>query len=265
MTLITFVFRNLRTPKTWLDKCLKCPVSEDLSTSNMGNVPKHNWNLHHSTFIIFNDHSQVKFVWESAFSSAANVLTSSTNIVTCKILVLLVNTLAADERYPVLNGNNLGIPIQMQLSQKQKTFLQALVDFWKFILNFKSFEKKLTLTDIVFSKLRTPKTESDKFLKSAVSEDPWTSNMVNVPKYCWNLRHSTFKIFTDYCQVNWVGKGLFKWHARSSLFLLTHWLPMKGILFLKTQFNDTNSDAIISETKHFFSIFSFILEIYIKF
>ena len=40
---------------------------------------------------------------------------------------------------------------------------------------------------------------------------------------------------------------------------------MKGILFLKTQFNDTNSDAVISETKHFFSIFSFILEIYIKF
>ena len=30
----------------------------------------------------------------------------------------------------------------MQLSQKQKTFLKVLADFWKFILNFKCFEKK---------------------------------------------------------------------------------------------------------------------------
>ena len=41
---------------------------------------------------------------------------------TCQILGLLVNTLAADEKYPVLNRDNLTIPIQMQLSQKQKTF-----------------------------------------------------------------------------------------------------------------------------------------------
>ena len=41
MTLIDFVFPKLRPPKTWSDKCLKSPVSEDLSTSNMMNVPKH--------------------------------------------------------------------------------------------------------------------------------------------------------------------------------------------------------------------------------
>ena len=35
MTLIDFVFPKLRTLKTWLDKCLKGPVSEDHSTSNM--------------------------------------------------------------------------------------------------------------------------------------------------------------------------------------------------------------------------------------
>ena len=32
---------------------------------------------------------------------------------TCQILRLLVNTLAADETYPVLNRDNLTIPIQM--------------------------------------------------------------------------------------------------------------------------------------------------------
>ena len=39
-TLIADVFLNLRTPKTWLDKCLKSPVSEDPSTSNMVNGTK---------------------------------------------------------------------------------------------------------------------------------------------------------------------------------------------------------------------------------
>ena len=34
------------------------------------------------------------------------------------VLGLLKNTLAADEKYPVLNRNNLMTPIQMQLSEK---------------------------------------------------------------------------------------------------------------------------------------------------
>ena len=40
--------------------------------------------------------------------------------ITCKILGLLVNKLAADDKYPVLHRDTLTIPIQMQLSQKQK-------------------------------------------------------------------------------------------------------------------------------------------------
>ena len=63
-------------------------------------------------------------------------------LLTCQILGLLVNTLAADEKYPVLNRDNLTIPIQMQLSQKQKTFAQFLAEFFKFISNFKIFEMK---------------------------------------------------------------------------------------------------------------------------
>ena len=41
---------------------------------------------------------------------------------TCQILGLIVNILAADERYPVRNRDNLKIAIQMQLSRKQKNF-----------------------------------------------------------------------------------------------------------------------------------------------
>ena len=63
-------------------------------------------------------------------------------LLTCQILVLLVNTLDVDERYPVLNRDNLTIPIQMILSQKEKTFSQSLAAFLKYKLNFKHFEKK---------------------------------------------------------------------------------------------------------------------------
>ena len=55
---------------------------------------------------------------------------------------LLINTLAADEKYPVLNTDNLTIPIHMQLSQKQKTFSWFIAAFLKSRLNFEHFEKK---------------------------------------------------------------------------------------------------------------------------
>ena len=71
---------------------------------------------------------------------------------------LLVNTLAADEKYPVLNRDSLTIPIQMQLSQKQKYFSQFFAAILKRRLNFKQFEYKDDPHTFVFSKLRTPKT-----------------------------------------------------------------------------------------------------------
>ena len=49
----------------------------------------------------------------------------------CRILGLLVNSLAADEKYPILNTDNLAIPIQMQLSQQKKRFPDFLLHFRK--------------------------------------------------------------------------------------------------------------------------------------
>ena len=105
-------------------------------------------------------------------------------LLTCEILGLLVNILAADEKYPVLNRDNLTISVQMQLCEKQKPFSHLFSAFLKYSLNFKYCEKKMTIIDFAFSKLRTPKTYSDKCLKSPVSEDALISNMVNVPKHC---------------------------------------------------------------------------------
>ena len=46
----------------------------------------------------------------------------SLSLIDCVILGLLVNTFTADDKYPVLYRENVTMPTQMQLSQKQKTF-----------------------------------------------------------------------------------------------------------------------------------------------
>ena len=48
-------FPNYGLQKTWLEICLKSPVSEDPSTGNMVNGWKHCCNLNNITFTIFID------------------------------------------------------------------------------------------------------------------------------------------------------------------------------------------------------------------
>ena len=81
-------------------------------------------------------------LYHNHLSLARNFCLKKCLLLTCQILGLLVNTLAADEKYPVLNRNNLTIPIQMQLSEKKKTFYQFFAAFLKSRLNFKHFGKK---------------------------------------------------------------------------------------------------------------------------
>ena len=54
-------------------------------------------------------------------------------LVLCKILGLFVNTLIADDKYSLLNRDNLMQPIQILVPQKQKTFSQILSTFLKTI------------------------------------------------------------------------------------------------------------------------------------
>ena len=65
------------------------------------------------------------------WSMATKFCSKMSLLLTCKILGLLVNTLATDEMYLVLNRDNLTIIIQMQLYQKQKKFSQFSAAFLK--------------------------------------------------------------------------------------------------------------------------------------
>ena len=74
-----------------------------------------------------------------------------------KILGLFVNTLSEDDRYCILYKDNLLQPIQILLSQKQKTFSQFFSAFLKSTLNSEHFQKKINLIADVFPKLPSAK------------------------------------------------------------------------------------------------------------
>ena len=82
-------------------------------------------------------------------------------LLTCEILRHLVKTLDTDEKYLVLNKYNLRIPIQIQISQKQKGFSQFFAAFLKFTLNFEYFEQKDDPHSFCISEI----TESEKVVR----------------------------------------------------------------------------------------------------
>ena len=58
------------------------------------------------------------------------------------------------------------------------------------------FKKKKWLSKpIYFRNYLLRKTWLDKCLKSLVSEEPLTTNIVNRPKHCWNLNESIYNIY----------------------------------------------------------------------
>ena len=75
----------------------------------------------------------------------------------CKNLRLFVKIVTTDDKYSPLNRDNLTEPIQIQLSQKRKTFSQFFSAVLKSRLNFEYFAKKMTVIANIFLKSRTPK------------------------------------------------------------------------------------------------------------
>ena len=60
----------------------------------------------------------------------------------CKMSRLFVKTLTPDGKYFLLNRDKLTQPIEILLSEKQKTFSEFLSSFLKSTLNFENFRKK---------------------------------------------------------------------------------------------------------------------------
>ena len=88
----------------------------------------------------------LKSAWEHLYSihwSLPSQLSWTMSLLfTWQMLGMFFNTLAADEKYPLLKRDNLTVPIQMQLSQKHKTFSEFFTAFSKSRWNFEHFEKE---------------------------------------------------------------------------------------------------------------------------
>ena len=207
MMLIDSVISKLRTAKTYSDKCLKRPGWEIPLKNNMVNVQKHCWNLHNNTFILFIGHLQVTGVRKSLSYWHA------------KSWDCFLTQWLPIKRILLLNKDNLTIPIQMQLSQKQKLFSELFATFLKSTINFKYFEKRIwSLSILYFRNYGLRKRGEINVLKIPVSEDPSRSNMVNVPKHCSNLHHSFF------FHIHWPLPSQLSWKTSLLLTCQIFWL-----------------------------------------
>ena len=110
-------------------------------------------------------------------------------LVLCKILRLFVKTLTDDDKYSLLYRDNFTQPIQILLSQKQKTFSQFFSPFLKCLLNFEHFQKK----DSPHSRCISLITISEKGDQINVCKIPFKSSL---PRKTWQKGQKTVEIYT---------------------------------------------------------------------
>ena len=130
MTLIAEVFRKLRSPKNKI-------WSMSIKSRLKGSFKKQHGKCAQTL---------LKFAWQNLYHIYWSLWRQLTFkkflLVICKISRLFPNTLSADGKYSLFNRDNLTQPIQMQLSQKQKTFSHFFAAILKSSLNFEHFFKK---------------------------------------------------------------------------------------------------------------------------
>ena len=141
---------------------------------------------------------------------------------TWKFFRPFLHTLIANDKYSLNSKDKWMQTIQMHLSQKQNIFSQFYSAFFESALNFEHLKnKKWPLELMYFRNYRPWKTCLDKCLKTPVSEDVSTGDMVNSPKHWFNLNESACIILSDNCEGNWVVKvtlrhlkilHTFSWH-----------------------------------------------------
>ena len=90
-------------------------------------------------------------------SFSVNLIWKMSYLELCEKLGVVVNTLTADDKYPVEDWQNLPLSIQTQLFEKRKTFSESFVPFPKSKSNFKHLKKKIIVIATAFPKLRTVK------------------------------------------------------------------------------------------------------------
>ena len=154
----------------------------------------------------------VKSAWECFYyifwSLWGKIIWKITPLVICEILGVFVNTLVVDGKHPLWNFENLLLPIQMQLSKKQETFLHFFVSFQEFTSSFKHFKKKVIVIANVFLKLQSVKNSVRPLSKKPSLRTPFDSQhgkgFQTLVESAWEQFYHLF----HHSERNWFGKGL---------------------------------------------------------
>ena len=80
--------------------------------------------------------------------------------------------------------------------------------------------------------------------------------MGNVPKHCLNINDKTFTIYIDLSEGYSGWKSLSEWYGKSEDYLLTHWVPIIGTLFLTEAIYFQHFKKQLSQTRKILSDFS---------
>ena len=123
-------FRNYRPRKTLVDQCLKSLVSRDPSK-------KQHCKCTHTLL-----KCQGQLLYHIYWSLLRQLSYKKSLLLICKISRLFPNTLSSDGKYSLFKRDNLTQPIQMQLSRKEKIFLNFFVHFWYLIEILNISQKK---------------------------------------------------------------------------------------------------------------------------
>ena len=135
-------FRKYGLGKTWFHKYLKSPVLEDSAICNIVNSPKHCWYLLDSTFVIINYYCEENWVGKSLPEWYV------------KSKDCFFVTLPAEDRYSLLNRDNLTAPIQMPLPNY---IIKFFLRFWNLYRILNIFQKTMALKAYYFQKYETAK------------------------------------------------------------------------------------------------------------
>ena len=116
--------------KTWLDKCVKCRLSEYPLKSNMANRPKHISNQHNSTITIFIDPCAGNSGWKSLSELYAESWDCFlTHWLPQTRILFLIDTI-----YIII--------FRCNYLRNEKHFLFLFFPFSKFRFNFEHFQQK---------------------------------------------------------------------------------------------------------------------------
>ena len=96
-----------------------------------------------------------EYFFHVSSSSSRGLIWKMSALVLSEILGVFVTTLTDNAKYPVQDCDNLQLPIQMQLSQKRKTFSQFFVPLLELHQILNIFKNKIILIANVFPKLQT--------------------------------------------------------------------------------------------------------------